>query len=544
MTHKIFRFAALAATLSLAALGRRASADVVPLTDRQLAAGSPHIVVATVEEATARWNEQHTLIFTDYRLRVEDRLRGDAPQRITLSMAGGTLDGQTHSTSFTTPLAPGARYLLFLQDLDRPLLTPVTGARQGVIREGRGKARDFARQVGSTRRLLARIAADPQDSDTAWKRQAESAFPLPAKRWDPTPRPMPAGALPPLRDEAGAAGEVAKALPYFVQNPPVAPLVFDPLPADAPFQGADQEMMAYWNLYSRSPIFLVARDPSPGWANLNGVSEVAGFPSDEEMEEYFGGGWPDGAVSTVFTTYEEGGPIVEADLALNPARTWTLGDTEPEVLPGEDVFSFKPAILRMLATAWGYHGAYDPANGPDDPAAWIADNVAGYTGKPMELRHATLMAADAAAVRGTFGGKKVRDGLISPYSSYLDKAGWPTWSYALPRVQSVRAGGSFAFDEFIKVENPGTARIPRPTVEVYLAPQRGSLRRAILLKRISMSAALRPGEIRRLALGSVQVPRSTPAGTYHIVYVLAGRDAYLPNNQAWAPHFAEVTVRR
>jgi hypothetical protein len=59
-----------------------------------------------------------------------------------------------------------------------------------------------------------------------------------------------------------------------------------------------------------------------------------------------------------------------------------------------------------------------------------------------------------------------------------------------------------------------------------------------------MRAALQPGEVRRLALGSVQVPKSTPAGTYHIVYVLAGRDAYLPNNQAWAPLFAEIRVRR
>src|SRR4029077_96588 len=131
---------------ALASLSIPAHAHVTPLTERQVAAGSPHVVVAVVEEARSRWNESRTLIVTDYSLRVEDRLRGDAPERITLTIPGGTVDGETHDTCVSTPLATGARYLLFLQDLDRPSLVPITGGWQGAFRE-RPEEKSFDRRV-------------------------------------------------------------------------------------------------------------------------------------------------------------------------------------------------------------------------------------------------------------------------------------------------------------------------------------------------------------------------------------------------------------
>lgn len=70
-------------------LSRSVSASVLPLTDRQLAAGSPHVVVAVVEEARSRWNGAGTLIVTDYGLRIEDRLKGDAPAQAILTVPGG-----------------------------------------------------------------------------------------------------------------------------------------------------------------------------------------------------------------------------------------------------------------------------------------------------------------------------------------------------------------------------------------------------------------------------------------------------------------------
>ena len=277
------RIARALAALAFVCLGGPASAHVMPLTDRQIAAGSPHVVVAVVESVQPRWNDRHNLILTDYNLRVENRLKGDAPRRITLSMPGGTLDGQTHSVCDSTPLEASSRYLLFLQDLDRSLLMPVTGGWQGAFREvsgpggkrlaargpnGKSGAFEFSQVVGAARELIARVEADPRPSDTDWTRAIENAG-LPAKRYNPAPR-----SLSEEIDPSGTDPRTAKDLRYFVDHPAVAPLVFDPLPPGSRFSPGDREMMAYWNRYLRRPLFQIARRPSPEWAFGNGVSEM------------------------------------------------------------------------------------------------------------------------------------------------------------------------------------------------------------------------------------------------------------------------------
>ena len=141
----------------------------LPLTARQLAAGSPHVVVAVVEDARSLWNAEHTLIVTEYGLRIEERLKGDAPERVTLTAPGGTVGEETHFTSLSTFLETGARYLLFLEDFDRPTFTPVTGARQGVFAESAAGVSGFGELLSSTRELLAEVEAHPKASDTAWR---------------------------------------------------------------------------------------------------------------------------------------------------------------------------------------------------------------------------------------------------------------------------------------------------------------------------------------------------------------------------------------
>ena len=59
------------------------SAHVAQLTSRELAAASSNVVVAVVEGREVHWNGKHNLLMTDYTLRVEDRLRGEAPERFT-----------------------------------------------------------------------------------------------------------------------------------------------------------------------------------------------------------------------------------------------------------------------------------------------------------------------------------------------------------------------------------------------------------------------------------------------------------------------------
>jgi hypothetical protein len=92
-------------------------AHVAELSGRELAAASSNIVVAVIEGREVRWNGKRTLLMTDYTLRVEERLRGEAPERFTLTMPGGTLGDITDEVCAAVELEPGARYLLFLGDL-------------------------------------------------------------------------------------------------------------------------------------------------------------------------------------------------------------------------------------------------------------------------------------------------------------------------------------------------------------------------------------------------------------------------------------------
>lgn len=147
-------------------------AHVERMSVREITAASPNIVVATVEGLASRWNEPRTLILTDYTLRVEERLRGAAPDRITLTVPGGTLGTISDDTCISVHLAAGARYLLFLGDLDRPTLTPVVGAGQGAFREVPDAL------VEAVRSLAERVPLAPRAP-----RPADPS--LPAKTWKP-----------------------------------------------------------------------------------------------------------------------------------------------------------------------------------------------------------------------------------------------------------------------------------------------------------------------------------------------------------------------
>lgn len=515
----------LAAALVLASLSIPARAHVTPLTERQIAAGSPYVVVAVVEEARSRWNDPRTLIVTEYSLRVEDRLRGDAPERITLTIPGGTVDGETHGTCVSTPLAVGARYLLFLQDLDRPSLVPITGGWQGAFRE-RPEEKSFDRLVRSARQLLAAVETDPQPGDTSWRHQVSQPG-LPAKVYDPAAATFPAAG-----PDAAAAERTVDAK-FSVRSPAAAPLVFDPLPRGTAFSSVDQQMMTYWNRYVPG-LFRISSRPSPGWAFGNGVSEMAGFPTDLPFFT-----WSDGTNSVVFTR-SLNNRIVEADIALNPASPWTLDDAlaAHSVFGREVHVSFRTVVLSCLGTAWGYEGAH--AFGSLEPVS--RDSVMNF--KPAAYALPILYAEDTRAARATYRGKSIRDGLISPYS--LFPLPFRPICQGLDSVMStVRAGESFDFVHGVTLENPGTVKLVDPTLEVYLAPQRFSSAGAILLKRIKVEGTLGSGEARTVELGQAKVPDNTPAGTYVFLVVLNDpKDAYQANNRAWTDDFFKFTVTR
>lgn len=497
----------LAGLLLVPFLSLPSAAQVVPLTERQIAAGSPHVVVATVEGSWSRWNDRHTLIVTDYSLRIEDRLRGDAPERLTVTVPGGTVGAETHGVSVSTHLAPGARYLLFLRDLDRPALSPFTGGWQGVLREsGAG----FPRLVASTRELLARVEASPEALDTAWMDAPEDPR-LPAKTWDAS------------GVEWNGAGAAAGS--FEVDHPALPPIVFEPLPPSSPFSPVDQELLAYWNLYVRN-LFRVSPTIDDGWAWGNGVSEMVGFPPSHEMEEQFGVGWFQDTYAAVLFRFRDG-RTVEIDVCLNPARRFTLDENEADRDPF-NLISYRTTVLNLLGRGWGYLGPT------------LRDSIMGIvpTGP-------VLHAADTMAARAHFGTKAIRDGLISGYNPIPTEFGDMFPESLLLSMETVRAGASFEILNPIQIENPGTVRLARPTVEVYLTPRRGSMKGAVLLKRLQVEGGLKSGAEKKVDLGRATVPGSTRPGTYFLAFVLRDpRDQYQANNRAWANSWVTLEVTR
>lgn len=506
---------------------RAVGAHVARLEPRDLAAASPHIVVAAVEKGETRWNEQRTLLFTDYTLRVEDRLRGEAPERVLLAMPGGTLGSISDDTCLTVRLERGARYLLFLGDLERPSLTPVVGAWQGAFRETRdryaaaGASRTPMRLEGRPvrfRDLVAAVRTLARETPLASRAAALADASLPAKAWNPSTQA--AGALKPI------------AAPFVYRERAVRPILVNPL-LPGPFSPADQDAMAYWNLYA-GDLFRVSPAPTAQWAFGNRVFDLAGFPDEKQMQEQFNVTWGEfgsGILGVAFLR-RENGVIIEADVALNPARPWTLDDGEATTRGA--AYSFKEVMIHELGHTWGLKHPFETQE------AWW-DSVMQYKSKVFHL--GTICADDAAAVRSAFPpGAAIRDGLVSSYSTRWEPfAGLPTYTAAVPKVPRANAGGSFKLSGAIKVENVGTVPLVNLKVEVYLVPQRFTFEGAVLVKRVRLQGSLDPGATRQVSVGKVQVPGSLPAGTYYLAYYLRDpKDAYPANNGAWSN--ADVTL--
>jgi hypothetical protein len=558
----LFARAAVIFCLGLAVLVSPAflSAHVELMSVGEIAAASPHIVVATVEGRRSRWNELHTLILTDYTLHVEERLRGTAPERISITVPGGTLGKVSDDTCISVHLQPGVRYLLFLGDLDHPTLTPVVGGEQGLFPEVPGEVAGthvaFRDLVGAVRSLAARIPLAPRSIVSA------SAAALPAKTWNPLapapvsgsllPRAAPEAVLPPLPGEdvpgMSEITEIADAVSTLpVRVSPIAgkflfhdlanrPVIVNPL-TDSPFSPWDTYEMANWNRYS-GDLFRVLDPPSPSWAYRNGVSDIVGFPDDITMQRQFGYTWAELGTGVLAVTFahNQDGVVVEADVAFNPHRGWTTDDLA--ATSGQDsVFAFKEVVLHELGHVWGLLH-------PWDEEEWVSwDSVMNY--KPRTYYVGELYADDTTAVRHAFPpGVAIRDGLISSYLTVRNPIFViPDYRTPLPTLSTVRANGAFALNGPIKIENVGTVPLVDPSVEVYLTPARLSFDGAVLVKRAKVRGKIPPGGTLQVKLSGFKVPRGTTPGTYFLGYLLRDpKDAYQGNNAAWALDGVTVTV--
>lgn len=552
-------------------------ADVVPLTSEQMIRHSKNIVVATVESQATRWNTQRTLILTDYELALERQLKGSRQQqRLTVSVIGGSLDGETQTTSLATPLEIGGRYVFFLQDIDQQLLSPFTGVWQGIIREMRedlgktfaaggpqgqrrigGPDDSFGDFVATLVELIRSIEASPGDPNSAItpSHGASREQTLPSKIFAPTgsrftmqstlgrspastadndPTPMtPSSPVPEMSSNEIAQAPTSEK--YRIEHWPDLPVVFEAFPSDWIWSPHDQFMMSSWNIYT-SEIFRVYAQTDGIWAWKNDVFELAGWPSNAQMIAQFGAGWPAGVLGVTYSRrgFLGLGSIIEADIALNPAFNWTL-DNAYGTRGDNTVQSFEHTMLHELGHAFGVKHPWETQN------VWW-DSVMNYA--PKQYRLPTLHADDAEAVRTAYPGTSIHDGLVTFYETHdnpIDSGA--TYDEGDFSSTLLTPGGTFSISDLM-LQNAGTDNIVNPVIEIYLTPSRLSWSGLHYLASKTLNVNLAPFSSAYFSLTSIPVPQTLPPGTYYgAIYLRDASDGNTGNNSAWSSYNNRVTVQ-
>ncbi len=99
---------------------------------------SQAIAQGRVVESWTAWDQNHRYIWTHYRIRVSDVLKGSGETEIVVSEPGGTLEGQTLRIADVVAYSTGEEVVLFARRMPNGYMR-TTGLGQGkfVVRNGR-----------------------------------------------------------------------------------------------------------------------------------------------------------------------------------------------------------------------------------------------------------------------------------------------------------------------------------------------------------------------------------------------------------------------
>lgn len=136
-----------AVVLAIAASTASAGATTLIRADLDdLVAANRAVVVGEVVDAKSYWNENHTFILTDVRLKLDDVLKGKANKELKITVMGGRVGDLTTLIVGGPELIPGNSYVLFLNEEKLPGVEKALTIRdlsQGIfdVKIGRGGLR-------------------------------------------------------------------------------------------------------------------------------------------------------------------------------------------------------------------------------------------------------------------------------------------------------------------------------------------------------------------------------------------------------------------
>jgi hypothetical protein len=512
-----------------------------------------------------------------------------ADKSIVLTYWGGTIDGETHSISDMELPVIGRRQILMLHSewRHKPGFTPVVGFSEGVftvssdgpdkphrvhsadgqplVLTGKGgvlRARDYSAKakasaadlptfkqwlksnVHAIKSKQTELAPLVQSNDprvlTTFAKTPErigasglSAFSDVAAR-DPS-QDAGIGAidsppLPPSSPSLTGADEVtsrASLAGYSFGHIAHLPIVVNNLPDSyAPWSPEDEYQMSKWNHYGND-VFRVSPTDSYGWGD--GHFDLVGWPSSTDLQNTYGEPWGATTLGVCFRRYDSGGWLIEADIAMNPAYSWTLDDEW--VYNGGSARSFRRTMTHELGHMHGLDHQFNYLSVMNYPPAEFRAFSFPYTD-------------DAEGIRAEYPANAVNRTDLAVYLHYA--SGYQSVSDAtIPG--SVTAGEVLTVNNY-QVENVGTTTIGTPTIEWYLTTARNFSSSYYYLgvstyPSLGRFSYFTPSTVQR----SFQVPTSVPSGAYYLAAFI--RDDSSPgqasfpfdNNRAFSR--AQITVR-
>ena len=541
---------------------------VVPLSLRETIRQSDAIVVGTVLSSQSRWGDSsHRWMATDYAFSVESvpyaaKSAGKMTGTITLTYWGGTIDGETQLANDVRLPKIGEKLLVILRPgwNETLSLAPTVGVNQGLLTvtsSADGKSNTLADGDGRTIVMnadgeMVRGTQGPPVGLTSfepWLQSNVAAIKAGPAEVRPSvdphdPRllslygkhPSAFGstrsdhtAVAPLSDTPGSdipvssksnasavkteawGGSLTSYLDRVAPEPEYGtfgqaytPIVINDFPSSfAPWSPEDQYQMSKWNYYAN--IFQVYTTPSGTFSWPDGIFDLDGWIDSSTLYSVYGDTWDANTIAVTYSRFDIFGMIIEADIAMNPAFSYTLDDEW--VYNGGGAQGFRQVMIHELGHVTGLEHQFN------------ALSVMNYM--PSAFRFFGLpYLDDAEGVRYEYPGNAVSRTDLGVYLYY--SSGYQSVSDA-SYPSSVTAGGTIT-PNYYTVENVGTTTIGTPTIQWYLSTARNFGSTYYYLGTATYPSLPRanyfiPSTVSR----TLTVPSTTPAGDYYLA-------AYIPND--------------
>lgn len=225
------------------------------------------------------------------------------------------------------------------------------------------------------------------------------------------------------------------------------PIVVNPFPTSWYWSPEDQYQMSKWNYYA--DVFRVMT-PKGSFAWPDGVFDLDGWVSQSDMTRIYNYTWGSNTLAVTLSR-SSGSLIQEADIAFNPAFSWTLDDTwvftDYNAAQG-----FRATMLHELGHMWGLNHQFNFLS------------IMNYSPQPYRAEAVPYM-DDAQGIRAQYPGQaQTHNNDLAVYLWY--SAGYQDWRECT-HPSYVVAGDTMTLNDY-HVENTGTATIATPTLEWYL----------------------------------------------------------------------------